>query len=39
MAVLQLAALHILAANVEDEINIRAEMGRCLIVGDRFYFT
>lgn len=39
MAVFDAAALHILTADVEEKIDVRAKMGSSLIVGDRFDFT
>ena len=39
MAVFDAAAFHVLAADIKEEVDVRAEVGRCLIVGNGFDFA
>lgn len=39
MTVFDAAAFHVLAADIEEEVDVRAEVGRCLIVGNGFDFA
>ena len=39
MSVFQTAAFHILSADIENKIHLRAEVGRRLIMGNRFHLT
>lgn len=39
MTIFDAAAFHVLAADIEEEVDVRAEVGRCLIVGNSFDFA
>lgn len=39
MTVFEAAALHVLSADIEDEIDVGAEMGGCFIMGYGFDFA